>query len=109
MIAVIVYPAKTKDKEYPYYKEPRKVLEVSDMEVAISTKQGHGIYYWIHWTEDYDKLSDKELVQKYNEKNSGKIEIASRRSGEGYTTADKENLVRIIRNTYDWMMNARGK
>ena len=48
-----------------------------------------------------DKLSDKEIIEKYNNYNSPNIkpiEIGERKSGNGYNTVDKQWFIRIIKN-----------
>lgn len=97
MFAVIVFPVKPTNKEYPYFKSPKKVLEIEDDEALDCTAIIKGVYYLKHHLNDMDELSDKELVEYYNKTSITKISISSRKSGKGYSTENKDYYVRIIR------------
>ena len=97
MFAVIVFPVKPTNKEYPYFKSPKKVLEIEDDEALDCTAIIKGVYYLKHHLNDMDELSDKELVEYYNKTSITKNSISSRKSGKGYSTENKDYYVRIIR------------
>ena len=97
MFAVIVFPVKPTNKEYPYFKSPKKVLEIEDDEALDCTAIIKGVYYLKHHLNDMDELSDKELVEYYNKLSTPKVLISSRKSGKGYSTENKDYYVRIIR------------
>ena len=97
MFAVILFPVKPANKEYPYVKSPKKVLEIEDDEVLECTTSIKGVYHLKHYINDMDELSDKELVDHYNELSIPKVSISSRKSGKGYSTENKDYYVRIIR------------
>ena len=97
MFAVILFPVKSTNKEYPYFKSSKKVLEIEDDEALACTVGVKGVYYLKHYTNDMDELSDKELVEYYNKLSIPKISISSRKSGKGYSTENKDYYVRIIR------------
>ena len=97
MFAVIVFPVKPENKDYPYFKSPKKVLEIEDDEALDCTAIIKGVYYLKHHLNDMDELSDKELVEYYNKTSITKISISSRKSGKGYSTENKDYYVRIIR------------
>ena len=97
MFAVILFPVKSTNKEYPYFKSSKKVLEIEDDEALACTVGVKGVYYLKHYTNDMDELSDKELVEYYNKTSITKISISSRKSGKGYSTENKDYYVRIIR------------
>ena len=97
MFAVILFPVKPTNKEYPYFKSPKKVLEIEDAEVLACTVGVKGIFYLKYYLNDMDELSDKELVEYYNKTSITKISISSRKSGKGYSTENKDYYVRIIR------------
>ena len=97
MFAVILFPVKSTNKEYPYFKSSKKVLEIEDDEVLACTVGVKGVYYLKHYTNDMDELSDKELVEYYNKLSIPKISISSRKSGKGYSTENKDYYVRIVR------------
>ena len=97
MFAVILFPVKPANKEYPYFKSPKKVLEIEDDEVLACTTSIKGVYHLKHYINDMDELSDKELVEYYNKTSITKISISSRKSGKGYSTENKDYYVRIIR------------
>ena len=97
MFAVILFPVKPTNKEYPYFKSPKKVLEIEDDEVLACTFNIKGVYHLKHYINDMDELSDKELVEYYNKLSTPKISISSRKSGKGYSTENKDYYVRIIR------------
>ena len=49
------------------------------------------VYYLKKYTNERDNLTDKEIIEKYNEHpNVSKIEISERKSGNGYNTTDKQ-------------------
>lgn len=97
MFAVILFPVKSTNKEYPYFKSSKKVLEIEDDEALACTVGVKGVYYLKHYTNDMDELSDKELVEYYNKLSIPKISISSRKSGKGYSTENKDYYVRIVR------------
>lgn len=97
MFAIILFPVKPTNKEYPYFKSPKKVLEIEDDEVLACTTSIKGVYHLKHYINDMDELSDKELVEYYNKVSTSKISISSRKSGKGYLTENKDYYVRIIK------------
>ena len=97
MFAVILFPVKSTNKEYPYVKSSKKVLEIEDDEALACTTNIKGVYHLKHYINDMDELSDKELVEYYNKSSITKISISSRKSGKGYSTENKDYYVRIIR------------
>ena len=97
MFAVILFPVKPANKEYPYFRSPKKVLEIEDVDALACTSNIKGVYYLKHRLNDMDDLSDKELVEYYNKLSIPKISISSRKSGKGYSTENKDYYVRIIR------------
>ena len=97
MFAVILFPVKSTNKEYPYFKSSKKVLEIEDVDALACTSNIKGVYYLKHHLNDMDDLSDKELVEYYNKLSIPKISISSRKSGKGYSTENKDYYVRIVR------------
>ena len=97
MFAVILFPVKPTNKEYPYFKSPKKVLEIEDDEVLACTTSIKGVYHLKHYINDMDELSDKELVEYYNKSSAPKVSISTRKSSKGYSTENKDYYVRIIR------------
>ena len=98
MITIIKFPQKPTNKDYPFYKEPRKALTEPDEVVEPMISGVNGVYHFKHYPKDWDKLNDKEIIEKYNEcPNVSKIEIGERKSGNGYNTTDKKWFIRIIR------------
>ncbi len=97
MFAVVLFPVKPVNKDYPYFKSPKKVLEIEDSEALRYLFGFKGIYHLKHYLNDMDESSDKEIIDYYNEKNNSKITLSSRKSGKGYSTEDKEYFVRIIK------------
>lgn len=97
MFAVILFPVKPVNKEYPYFRSPKKVLEIEDVDALACTSNIKGVYYLKHHLNDMDDLSDKELVEYYNKLSIPKISISSRKSGKGYSTENKDYYVRIVR------------
>ena len=97
MFAVIVFPVKPTNKEYPYFKSPKKVLEIEDDEVLACTTSIKGVYHLKHYINDMDELSVKELVEYFNILSTPKISISPRKSGKGYSTENKDYYVRIVR------------
>ena len=97
MFAVILFPVKSTNKEYPYFKSSKKVLEIEDVEALACTVGVKGVFYLKRYLNDMDELSDKELVEYYNKLSIPKISISSRKSGKGYSTENKDYYVRIVR------------
>ena len=98
MVGIFIFPVKPTDVEYSYYKTPRKALEISDDDVLSFRNTSKGVYYRIRHDHEWDKLTDNEVVDKWNEGTTLlKIELPSRKSGLGYTTIDKNYLIRIVR------------
>ena len=97
MFAVILFPVKPTNKEYPYFKSPKKVLEIEDAEALACTVGVKGVFYLKRYLNDMDELSDEELVEYYNKLSIPKISISSRKSGKGYSTENKDYYVRIVR------------
>ena len=97
MTGIFIFPVKPDDKEYQYYKEPRKVLEIDDDKVLSFTTMSRCIYYNIRHDNQWDELSDSKVVDMWNEKHKPQVELSGRRSGLGYTTSDKSYFIRIVR------------
>lgn len=98
MVGIFIFPVKPDNKEYTFYKEPRKVLELKDEDVFSLANTSKGIYYRIRHDHEWDKLTDSEVVDKWNADAPGQqIQLSSRKSGLGYSTVDKLNLIRIVR------------
>ena len=100
MITIIKFPQKPTNKDYPFYKEPRKALTEPDNVVTPMISGVKGVYHFKYYPKDWDKLTDKEIIEKYNaHKNPSTtpIEIGERKSGNGYNTTDKQWFIRIIR------------
>lgn len=99
MVGVFAFPAKPENKDYPYYKTPKKVLEIEDSDVLLLSKQ-KGCGSFVHWMEDWDELSDKEIIEKVNQFALYSYSISSRKSGQGYNSEDKTKYIRIVRQKY---------
>ena len=91
MFAVILFPVKPANKEYPYFRSPKKVLEIEDVDALACTSNIKGVYYLKHHLNDMDDLSDKELVEYYNKLSIPKISISSKKSDKEYSTENKDN------------------
>ena len=100
MVTIIKFPQKLTNKDYPFYKDPRMALSEPDNVIEQMIIGVDGVYHLRHYGNDWDKLSDREIIEKYNEnKNVTPIEIGERKSGNGYNTTDKQWFIRIIKNT----------
>lgn len=101
MVGVFSFPAKPEDKEYPYYKTPKKILEIDDSEVLLLSKR-KGCNYFVHWLNDWDELTDNEIIEKANQVALYSYSISSRKSGQGYNSEDKSQYIRIVREKYSF-------
>lgn len=101
MIGVFAFPTKPMNQDYPYFKTPKKVLEIDDSEVVSLTRQKE-IGCFIHWQEDWNDLTDKQLIEKINQNYGYSYSISSRKTGSGYQSEDKAKYIRIIRQRYSW-------
>lgn len=101
MVGVFRFPAKPKNNDYPYFKTPKKVLEIDDSEVLALSKM-HEAGTYVHWEDDWNDLTDKEIIEKVNQHEGYSYSISSRKSGLGYNSEDKSKYVRIIRQRYSW-------
>lgn len=97
MFTIILFPVKPESKDYPYIKSPKKVLEIDDEEALQFTTCGYGVYHIKHYVNDMDGLTDKEIVEYFNKISKMNVSISSRKTGNGYSTEDKDYFVRIIR------------
>lgn len=97
MVGIFIFPAKP-NKDYLFFKEPRKVLEMNDDEIISLKNSSKGIFYNIHYNNEWDSLNDVEIVEKWNEKAINlQIQISNRKSELGYTSVDKTKFIRIVR------------
>ena len=55
MFAVILFPVKPTNKEYPYFKSPKKVLEIEDVEALACTVGVKGVFYLKRYLNDMDE------------------------------------------------------
>jgi hypothetical protein len=97
MFTIILFPVKPENKDYPYYKSPKKVLEIEDDEAIKYATGAKGVYYLRHHIDDMDGLTDREIVDYYNSMSKPKIQILSKKTGKGYSTENKDYYVRIVR------------
>ena len=101
MFAVILFPVKPENKDYPYYKSPKKVLEIEDDEALKFATGNMGVYYLKHHIDDKDNLTDREIVDYYNSMSKPNVQILSKKTGKGYSTENKDYYVRIVRYAHD--------
>ena len=101
MIGVFAFLVKLTNQDYPYFKMPKKVLEIDDSEIVSLIRQNE-ITCFIHWQEDWDDLTDKQIIEKINQNDGFSYSISSRKSGSGYQSEDKSKYIRIIRQRYSW-------
>ena len=97
MFTIILFPVKPKEKDYPYFKSPKKVLEIEDEEALSQLSGSMGVYHLKHYLDDMDNLSDKELVDYFNKTSKMNVTILSKKTGKGYSTEEKDYFVRIIK------------
>lgn len=97
MFTIILFPVKPENKDYPYYKSPKKVLEIEDEEALSQLSGSMGVYHLKHYLNDMDDLKDNELIDYFNSKSNMKVSISSRKTGKGYQTESKDYYIRIIR------------
>ena len=98
MVGIFIFPVKPDNKDYQFYKEPRKVLELKDEEIFSLANTSKGIYYRIRHDNEWDKMTDNEVVDKWNtDVPRQQIQLTGRKSGQGYTTVDKCYFIRIVR------------
>lgn len=97
MFTIILFPVKPGNKDYPYYKSPKKVLEIEDKEALGCTSGVKGVYHLKHYPNDMDKMTDKELVDYFNKEMKTKVTLLSKKTAKGYSTEEKTYFVRIIR------------
>lgn len=107
MIGVFTFPMKPTNQDYPYFKSPKKVLEIDDSEVVSLNRQKE-ISSFIHWPEDWNDLTDKQLIEKINQNDGYSYSISSRKTGLGYQSEDKSKYIRIIRQRYSWFKENLG-
>lgn len=101
MVGVFSFPVKPEDKDYPYYKTPKKVLEIDDSEITALIRLKK-IGNFVHWQEDWNNLTDKEIIEKINQHEGYSYSIGSRKTGLGYQSEDRSRYLRIVRQRYSW-------
>lgn len=100
MVTIIKFPQKPTEKEYPFFKDPRRALTEPDNVVTPMISGVKGVYHFKYYPKDWDNLSDKEIIEKYNsykKPDITPIELGERKSGNGYNTTDKQWFIRIIK------------
>ena len=98
MVKIVALPTKPEDKNYPYFKAPSKVLEISDDEVLKLTVGQRGVYHLFHYGKDLDKASDREVMDYFNSKmEMDNVTILSKKTKNGYSTEERKFFIRIIR------------
>lgn len=104
MFGIFVLPVKTDDKVYPYKKDPKKPLNLSDEELVHFIKTTPKMTYFCHHKADYDNSPIEEKL-KYAEKYMGKnyLPLKKVRGIENaFQTEDGETYIKVIINNNDW-------
>ena len=104
MYGVFVFPANPTDKEYPYKKDPKKPLKLTDEELVHFVKITPKMAYFCHCKADYDKASPEEKVQvisRYADRDYTSFK-KMRGIEDAYQTDDGEFYLKIITKEKDW-------
>jgi len=98
MIGIFAFPIKPSNNNYIWFKSPKQAVEVDDDTILKARTNS----CYIHWQDDWDNLTDKEVIEKINQHEGYSYSISSRKNGLGYTNEDKTKYIRIIRNSFRW-------
>ncbi len=97
MVKIVALPTKPEDKSYPYFKNPAKVLEISDDEVLKLTVGQRGVYHLFHYKKDLDKATDREVMDYFNKTmQMDDITLLSKKTKNVYSTEERKFFIRII-------------
>ena len=98
MTGIFAFPIKPTNKDYIWCKSPKQAVEVDD-DTILKVKTNS---CYIHWQDDWDNLTDKDVIEKVNQHDGYSYSIKSRKTGLGYSNDDKTKYIRIIRNSFRW-------
>ena len=104
MFGVFVLPAKTDDKAYPYKKDPKKALNLSDEELVHFVRITPKMTYFCHYKTDYDAASveDKlKVIEKFLDKPYQPLKKV-RGIENAYQTEDGNYYIKVIVNNREW-------
>lgn len=104
MFGIFVFPAKVDDKSYPYKKDPKMVLKLSDEELLHFVKITPKMTYFCHYSSNEDKLPIEEklkVIEKYLDRDYSDLKKV-RGIEDAYQTGDGEKYIKIIIKDKDW-------
>lgn len=104
MYGVFIFSANPTDKEYPYKKDPKRPLKLTDEELVHFVKITPKMTYFCHYKADYDTASPEEkyeVISKYCDKDYSAFK-KMRGIEDAYQTEDGEYYIKIITKEKDW-------
>ena len=104
MFGIFVLPTKTDDKSYPYKKDPKKALNLSDEELVHFVKKTPKMVYFCHYSKDYDAspVEDKlKAIEKFLDKKYLPLKKV-RGIENAFQTEDGEKYLKVIVNDKEW-------
>ena len=104
MFGVFVFKSKPEDKDYPYKKDPKQPLKLSDEELVHFVKTTPKMTYFCHHKDDIDKLSDEEKI-KSTEKYWGDdkyVDLKKMRGVDAYQTEDGKFFIKVLTKEKSW-------
>ena len=104
MFGVFIFKAKPEDKDYPFKKDTKEPLKMSDEEMVQTVKKTPKMTYFCHYQSDLDKASneDKIMYTKRFWDNDYSSFKKMRGLENSYQTEDGNYYIRVVTQEKDW-------
>ena len=104
MFGIFVFKAKPEDKDYPFKKELKQPLKMTEEEMVQMVKRTSKMTYFCHHKPDLDKASDEEKILHtkpywdYDYSTFKKV----RGCDNSYQTEDGKYFIRVVTQEKEW-------
>lgn len=104
MFGIFILPSNPNDKEYPYKKDPKTPLKMTDEEFVNFIRLTPKMTYYCHYKDDYDKSPIEEkfkIVERYLDREYLSLKKL-RGIEDSFQTESGEFYIKVIVKEKDW-------
>jgi hypothetical protein len=104
MFGVFIFKAKPEDKNYPFKKEPKQPLKMTDEEMVKMVKITPKMTYFCHHKPDLDKSSDEDKILSTKQYWDNDYSTFKKMRGceNSYQTDDGKYFIRVVSHDKEW-------
>lgn len=104
MFGIFVFKAKPEDKDYPFKKEPKQPLKMSEEEMVQMVKRTPKMTYFCHHTPNLDKSTDEDKILYTKPHWDYDYSTFKKMRGceNSYQTEDGKYFIRVVTQNKEW-------